>query len=176
MFAKSWNSKLKILRLEFLHGIWRTRRGLQPLLTSPLAPRIPPGRAILLGSAPPRWLFLIFSSKRTPKWIQKATKMGPQITNKTDFWDLGAFWKKLFFQCFWKQKKWPKIRKNSEENQRGGTKTTEIARPSGMRGASGEVRRGWRPLRVRQILIKNSNLRIFSLEFQDLAKTLSLEF
>ena len=57
VFAKSWNSKLKILRLKFLIRIWRTRRGLQPLLTSPLAPRIPPGRAILGVLVPPCWFF-----------------------------------------------------------------------------------------------------------------------
>jgi hypothetical protein len=33
-------------------------------------------------------------------------------------------------------------KKKTEKNQRGSTQTTKIARPGGMRGASGEVRRG----------------------------------
>ena len=40
----------------------------------------------------------------------------------------------------------PKIRKNRSK----GTQTRKMGRPGGMRGASGEVRRGLEPLRVRQ--------------------------
>ena len=92
-------------------------------------------------------LACIFSGKRTPKWIKKATKMEPQIVNKIEFWDCWEFWKKMFFQGFWKEKK---SGQNPEKKQRGGTDPSKITRPGGMRGASGEVRRGWRPLRVRR--------------------------
>ena len=63
---------------------------------------------------------IYFSGKRTPKWIQKATKMGPTITPKPDFWDFGAFWKKMFFQGFWKQKKLaPNPNKSGKKPARG---------------------------------------------------------
>ena len=96
------------------------------------------------------------------------------ITQTPDFLDFWAFWKEVFFRRFLgSEKVGPKSGKKKFQKE---IEPSKIARPGGMRGASGEVRRGWRPLRVRQILIKNSNLRTFSLEFQDLAKTLSLEF
>ena len=56
---------------------------------------------------------IYFSGTRTPKWIQKATKMGAQITQTLDFWDFGAFWEELFFRRFWGQEKvGPKSGKN----------------------------------------------------------------
>ena len=61
-----------------------------------------------------------FSGKRTPKWIQTKTKMGPQITPKQYFWDFWAFWKKVFFQGFWKQKKSaPNPEKSGKKPARG---------------------------------------------------------
>jgi hypothetical protein len=48
------------------------------------------------------------------------------------------------------RKSQPKIQKNPILWAKTGARTTKIARPGGMRGASGEVRRGSEPLRLWQ--------------------------
>ena len=64
------------------------------------------------------------------------------------------FWSVLgggFFSTFFETgKSRPKIWKNPILWAEMGAKTAKMARPGGMRGASGEVRRGLEPLRVRQ--------------------------
>ena len=56
----------------------------------------------------------------------------------------------VFSTFFGTGKSQPKIRKNPILWAETGAWTTKIARPGGMRGAAGEVRRGLEPLRVRQ--------------------------
>ena len=79
---------------------------------------------------------------------QKDAKMDPKrdqngITNhkKTRFLRFLVVLEEDVFSRFLETKKiGPKSGKNPEKNQRGSTGTTKIARPGGMRGASGEVR------------------------------------
>ena len=108
-------------------------------------------------------------AKMDPKSDQNGTQNQPKNIFLR-FW--GVLGGSVFMTFLGTGKRRPKIRKNHKNDPRRDIDYS----PGGMRGASGEVRRGSWPLRVSQILIKNSNLRIFSLEFQDLAKTLSLEF
>jgi hypothetical protein len=60
-------------------------------------------------------LAFIFSGKRTPKWIQKATKIGPQITKKVIFEIFGRSGRYCFFKVFGNQKDQPKIWKKVSE-------------------------------------------------------------
>ena len=85
--------------------------------------------------------------KMDPKSDQNETQNHPDA-GFLRFWSvLGGGVFSTFFET---GKSRPKIRKNPEKSQRGGAWTTKIARPGGMCGASGEVRRGLEPLRVRQ--------------------------
>ena len=58
--------------------------------------------------------------------------------------------RRCFFDVFGDQKKSAQNLEKSGKKPARGAKTTKIARPGGMREASGEVRRGLEPLRVRQ--------------------------
>ena len=105
-------------------------------------------------------IFLIFSvtSFSIEIFRQKDAKMDPksdqnETTNHPDtrflrFWSvLGGGVFSTFFET---GKSRPKIRKNPILWAETGAKTTKMARPGGMRGASGEVRRGLEPPWVRQ--------------------------
>ena len=86
-------------------------------------------------------------AKMDPKSDQNGTKNHPDA-GFLRFWSvLGGG---VFSTFFGTGKSRPKIWKNPILWAETGAKTTKIARPGGMRGASGEVRRGLEPLRVRQ--------------------------
>ena len=85
---------------------------------------------------------------------------------------LGVLEETVFSRFLETKKIGPKSGKIWKKNQQRATDPGKITRPGGMRGASGELK----TFPIRQIPCKNSNLRIFSLEFQDFEKTLSLEF
>ena len=105
-------------------------------------------------------IFLIFSVTSFSIYFfrQKDAKMDPksdqnETTNHPDAGFL-RFWSVLgggvFSTFLGTGKSRPKIRKNLILWAEMGAKTPKMARPGGMRGASGEVRRGLEPLRVRQ--------------------------
>ena len=74
-----------------------------------------------------------------PKSDQNGTTNHPDA-GFLRFW--GVLGGGVFSTFFGTGKSRPQIRKNLEKSQRGGAHPTKIARPGGMRGASGEVRRG----------------------------------
>ena len=105
-------------------------------------------------------IFLIFSvtsfsiyffrqkdAKMDPKNYQNGSKNHPDA-GFLRFWGVSEGW--YFSMIFWSAKKSPNIWKNPILWAEMGAKTSKMARPGGMRGASGEVRRGLEPLRVRQ--------------------------
>jgi hypothetical protein len=67
-----------------------------------------------------------------------------ETTNhKKHFFEIfGRSGRKYFSKVFGNKKNRPKIWIHPEKSQRGSTSPTTIAQPGGMRGASGEVRRG----------------------------------
>ena len=81
--------------------------------------------------------------KMDAKMVRKSSQNGTKNHPDTGFL---RFWSVLgggvFSTFLGTEKSRPKIRKNPEKSQRGGTGTTKMGRPGGMRGASGEVRRG----------------------------------
>ena len=90
---------------------------------------------------------IYFSGKRTPKWIQNTTKNHPDA-NFFRFW--GVLGGGVFSTFFVTGKSRPQIGKNPTLPAQRGHGTCKMGRPGGMRGATGEVRRGLEPLRVRQ--------------------------
>ena len=105
-------------------------------------------------------IFLIFSvtSFSIHFFRQKDAKMDSknEQNGTTNHPDTGfvIFWSVLgggvFSTFVGTEKSRPQIWKNPILWAKTGAKTTKMARPGGMRGASGEVRRGLEPLRVRQ--------------------------
>jgi hypothetical protein len=88
--------------------------------------------------------------KWTPKWLPKATKMGPKITRRPDFWDFGAFWKDEIFRRFLGREK---VTQNPEKSDA----LVPKGRPGGNFGSARRNARGhWggkeglKPLRVWQ--------------------------
>ena len=87
-------------------------------------------------------------AKMVRKNDQNGTKFHPDA-RFLRFW--GVLGGGVFSTFFGTGKSRPKIRKNPEKKQPArGQQTRKMGRPGGMRGASGEVRRGLEPLRVRQ--------------------------
>ena len=68
--------------------------------------------------------------------------MRPKITRTPDFRDFWAFWEEVFFDIFWDNKKSAKIWKNPTLWFQRSVRVVILGRPGGMRGATGEVRRG----------------------------------
>ena len=73
---------------------------------------------------------------------KKEPKSSPKTIGDLIFETLGRFGRMLFFDDFLERKKSPNIWKNPILWAEMGAKTSKMARPGGMRGASGEVRRG----------------------------------
>ena len=97
-------------------------------------------------------IFLIFSvtsfsiyffrqkdAKMDPKSDQNETNNQQQITFLRF---LGVLEEAVFSKFLETKNIGPKSGKIRKKKQQGGTKTGKIARPGGMRGAAGEVRRG----------------------------------
>jgi len=89
-----------------------------------------------------QFLAFIFPSKGRQTGSKKRPKWDQQSPQNRIFDIFGSSGRRCFFKVFGNKKNRPKIQTNPEKNQRGGTSPTTIARPGGMRGASGEVRRG----------------------------------
>ena len=68
--------------------------------------------------------------------------MDPKSKKKLIFEIFGYSGRNCFFKVFGDKKNLPQNRTKIEKKQRGSTGTCKIGRPGGMRGASGEVRRG----------------------------------